>query len=492
MTQRSMLHPLSCIAVCGLLGASTAMAETPSLKLGDCDPQALSGGSASERCGWLTVPENYDESNGRTIRLRITVLPSLRAQPETDALMILAGGPGQGAHDFYASVAAAFGGMRRERDIVLLDQRGTGQSNRMDCAFDDSTEIETADPKVLQSRAQECLKSLPGDPRFYTTSIAVRDLEAARIALGYKQWDLYAVSYGTRVAQHYLHRYPQNVRAMILDGVVPVDLALGPDIAPRAQQALDALFQRCAGDQRCEKTFPRLKDQFTTLRERLGAEPLHTRVADPLSSQMQDATFGVPQLNAAVRLLSYSDETASLLPLLIHEAQTASRPEPLISQYLMIRRLTDEQFAYGMHFAVVCSEDAPRWSEEKISTETLAATYLGSVFMESMQSVCAIWPRGVVDDNFSSPQRATTPTLVLSGGNDPVTPAVYGERVIKFYPHGRHLVIAGQGHGQLTTGCMPRILSEFVAKASVAVLDTQCLDRVAAAPFMLSPSGPAP
>jgi pimeloyl-ACP methyl ester carboxylesterase len=217
------------------------------------------GGSASERCGWLTVPENPAEPAGPKIRLRVTVLPSLRAQPERDALMILSGGPGQGAHQFYASVAGAFNGVRRDRDIVLLDQRGTGDSNRLDCAFDDSTEIETADPQVLLARARECLQGLPGDPRFYTTSIAVRDLETARVALGYQHWSIYAVSYGTRVAQHYQHRYPQHVRAMILDGVVPVDLALGPDIAPRAQQALDALFERCAADATCESKFPHLR-----------------------------------------------------------------------------------------------------------------------------------------------------------------------------------------------------------------------------------------
>jgi pimeloyl-ACP methyl ester carboxylesterase len=491
MNKRS-THFFSCVAVCVLLGSTAAAGEPAPLSLGSCDPQSLTGGNASEKCGWLSVPENPEDADGRSIRLRVTVLPSLRAQPESDAVMILAGGPGQGAHQLYPSVAAAFGGMRRDRDIVLLDQRGTGDSNRMDCAFDDSTEIETADPEILQSHAKDCLAALPGDPRFYTTSIAVRDLEAARVALGYKQWSFYAISYGTRVAQHYAQRYPQNVRSMVLDGVVPPQLALGPDIAPRAQQALDRIFERCAVDKSCAASFPQVKDQFTELHTRLSKAPVHARLPDPLTSQLQDTTFGVLQLNAAVRLLSYSDETASLLPLLIHQAQSANQPESLIAQYLMVRRLTDEQFAYGMHFAVVCSEDAPRWQQENVSTQALAATYLGSTFMESMQAVCAIWPRGVVDAGFESPHPLTIPTLILSGANDPVTPAAYGERVIKLYANGRHLIVPGQGHGQLTVGCMPRLIKEFVMAASAQSLDPECLKQVAPAPFMLSASGPAP
>ena len=450
------------------------------------------GGSASERCGWLTVPENRDDPASRTLRLRVTVLPALRAQPERDALMILSGGPGQGVHEFYPSVAGAFNGIRRDRDIVLLDQRGTGSSNRLDCAFDDSTELETADPQTIAGLAEECLKKLPGDPRFYTTSIAVRDLEDARVALGYEQWSLYAVSYGTRVAQHYLHRYPQNVRTMILDGVVPVDLALGPDIAPRAQEALDALFARCAGDASCEERFPKVRDQFNALHARLTAEPIRVRLPDPVTSEVADRAFGVQELNAAVRLLSYSDETASLLPLLIHGAQSAGRPEPLIAQYLMIRKLTDAQFAYGMHFAVVCSEDAPRWHLEKVSEEELKASYLGSNFMASMRAVCAKWPRGVVDEDFSTPHPEQTPALILSGAVDPVTPPAYGERAIQFYPKGRHLIVAGQGHGQVAIGCMPRLLARFISTADAKSLDTQCLDQIGAAPFMLSASAPAP
>ncbi len=470
---------------------SSAGAATPALQLAPCQLERMTG-SASSRCGWLEVPEDRDTDAGRTIRLRVTVIPALRMNAEPDPLVILAGGPGQSAHDAYAMVGPAFAAVRRDRDIVLLDQRGTGQSNRLDCAFTDDIELASNDPQQLQAQTRRCLSSLQGDPRFYTTSLAVRDLEALRVALGYEKLSFYAVSYGTRVAQHYLRRYPSRARVAVLDGVVPVDLALGPDIAPRAQQALDAIFDRCATDASCGRAFPDLRGQFKALLERVEHEPVRMQLPDPLDARPITATLGPAQLGAAVRLLTYSDETASLLPLLIHQAQSGRNPQALLAQYLMIQRNTELQLAYGMHFAVACSEDAPRWPHEKVAAAELAATYLGGAFMSGLQAVCDVWPRGVVDADFGAPLRSEVPVLILSGGNDPVTPQQYGERALASFSNGRHLVLAGQGHGQIATGCMPRLVAQFIRSANAGGLDASCLEGVAATPFMLSASGTEP
>lgn len=465
------------------------------LQFSDC--QLAGARIAAARCGWLQVAENPDDPAGRTLRLHLAVIPALRLKAQADPLVILAGGPGQSAGDFYAAVGPAFRGVRGDRDILLVDQRGTGQSNRLDCEFTVGADFanagfDTEDPQQLQAQARTCLAALPGDPRFYTTSVAVRDLEAVRVALGYEKLNFYAVSYGTRVAQHYLRRYPSRVRAVILDGAVPVDLALGPDIAPRAQQALDALFDRCAADLACATAFPDLHRQFAQLRMDLQRQPIRMQLPDPLDSHPTEATFGSAQLSAAVRLLSYSDETASVLPLLIHEAQSARQPQALVAQYLMIKRNTAAQIAYAMHFAVVCSEDVPRWAQEQIAQAALDASYLGRALVTGLKAVCDSWPRGLVDDEFNTPLHSDLPALILSGGNDPVTPRQYGERVKQSFANGRHLVLAGQGHGQLATGCMPRIVAQFIRSAAVAELDTKCLESVAPAPFMLSRTGPGP
>jgi pimeloyl-ACP methyl ester carboxylesterase len=375
--------------------------------------------------------------------------------------------------------------------LVIVDQRGTGKSNRLDCVLPDDSELTRADPEQLHVLTSKCIASLSGDPRFYTTSIAVRDLDEVRQALGYEHINLYGVSYGTRVAQHYMRRYPHRVRTAILDGVVPAELALGPDVAVDAQHALDAIFARCAQDKECNARFPKLGDQFAQLQTRLQ-HPINLQLPDPLTAQSTSTQFGNAELTAAIRLLSYTDETASVLPLLLANASTDIGAQALAAQYLMIQRSTSLQIAYGMHFAVVCSEDAPRWSQSTITEAQLAQTYIGTAFMSGMRSICSDWPRGEVDENFGQPLKSLVPTLLLSGGNDPVTPARYAEQVARGLPNSKHLQLKGQGHGQIAVGCMPQVVTRFIASASVKDLDVKCLDNVAPTAFLLTRTSTAP
>lgn len=491
MIPAALRRALLVAAFCSAFNVASAAPQT--LQLRECRLEsAITGGSVAARCGWLRVPENREQPQGKELQLHVAVVPALQLKPAADPLFVLSGGPGQAASDFYLSLAPAFARVRRYRDIVVIDQRGTGKSNRLDCKFPDDSDFTLVDPQEIRKIVQSCLTALPGDPRFYTTSIAVRDLDDVRAALGYQSINLYGVSYGTRVAQHYVRRYPDRVRTAILDGVVPAELPLGPDVAIEAQRALDRAFERCAADAQCAQKFPNIAQQFQALRTRLQARPETLSVASPVNAELVTATLGVAELSAAVRLLSYADDTVSLLPLLIHEAQSAQQPQALAAQYLMIRRSTDEQIANGMHFAVVCSEDAPRWSLANVSDETLAQTYMGTAFMTSMRTICDGWPRGPVDENFSAPLQSKVPMLILSGGNDPVTPAQYGERILSGLPNAKHVVLDGQGHGQLGNGCMPRVAADFIAAGSTARLNDACVRNVAPAPFMLSRSASAP
>ncbi len=475
-----------------ILGAFAALSASGApLILEECRLESGSG-SVAARCGTLEVPENRAIAGGKNVSLHVAVVPALRTEAEPDALFVLSGGPGQAASDFYVAMAPAFARIRRDRDIVILDQRGTGRSNKLNCPLPGDADLTEVDPARMQQYAQQCLASLSGDPRFYTTSVAVRDLEDVRAALGYEQLDLYGVSYGTRVAQHYLKRYPTRVRAMVLDGVVPPQLALGPKIPIEAQRALDALFDRCEKSAACNEAFPAVREEFDALKRRLRAAPLEVILADPLTAAPLEVRFGSAELNGAVRLLSYNDEAASTLPLLIHEAQVADRPQAFAAQYEIVKRDMEDQLAYGMHFSVVCSEDAPRWAGEEVSAETLAATYIGADFMAAMKAICEVWPRGPVDENFSAPLRSDVPVLVLSGENDPVTPPAYGAQILAGLPHSLHVVLSGQGHGQLAIGCVPWLVARFISNASVDALGEECTKAVAATPFMISSTGPAP
>lgn len=463
------------------------------LALSECRLESAStNGSVAARCGSFDVAENPAAPAGRHIALHVAVIPALRSRDRADPLFVISGGPGQAASDFYLAMAQVFGRIRRDHDIVLIDQRGTGRSNQLNCPLPNDSDLTEANPAEIRTHAAQCLASLPGDVRFYTTSIAVEDMDAVRAALGYERVNLYGISYGTRVAQHYVRRYPNRVRSMVLDGVVPPTMALGPTIAIDAQSALDGLFERCTQTAECARAFPNLAQTFQALRVRLQKQPLELTIADPLTAQPLLLRFGAAELNGAVRMLTYSDETASTLPLLLHDAQANDRPAALAAQFEMVKRSMQSQLAYGMHFSVVCSEDAPRWSQAKVAREALEATYIGADFMDVMHAVCEGWPRGIVHEDFMQPLHTEVPVLALSGQWDPVTPPAYADRALENFRNARHLVLPGQGHGQLAIGCMPRIVARFIANASTHELGEECLKGIAPTPFMLSSSGPAP
>ncbi len=228
-----------------LAGPAAAGDDATSVDLEDCRISAGPGHPGIKaRCGILLRPLNPSDPNSPHIDLQVAVVPALSLEPLPDAFVPIAGGPGQASSQFYAAYRSAFEEIRRTRDIVLLDQRGTGDSATLECDIDDDIVAADLDQDEILAMTRDCLDALPHDPRYFTTSVAVTDLEALREELGYSQFNLYGISYGSRVAQHYLRRYPDATRSVILDGVVPPQRALGPDIALEAQRALENIFGR--------------------------------------------------------------------------------------------------------------------------------------------------------------------------------------------------------------------------------------------------------
>jgi pimeloyl-ACP methyl ester carboxylesterase len=278
---------------------------------------------------------------------------------------------------------------------------------------------------------------------------------------------------------------------VVLDGIVPAETILGPDIAIAAQRAFDAILERCAAQRECREAFPKIKSEFAELSASLTGKAIPIVVPDPRTAANTAIDFEYMHLAVALRLHSYSDETAALLPLLIHEA-AQGRPEALAAQALLVSRSLSEQLANGMHNAVVCTEDAPFFSADALGNSAMDASYLRRVFIESLQATCSVWPRGALDDDFHAPLRSDVPTLILSGENDPVTPATYGEQAVKGFARGRHLIFPGQGHGQLGSTCGASLIRRFVESGSSQDLDVKCVSRVAPAPFFIDANGPAP
>src|SRR6185503_4270869 len=255
------------------LGAAS-FADAQPLALERCRLEAQGLPAAFARCGTLSVPEDPASPAGPAVEIFVARVAALSANPKPDPLLLIAGGPGQSTVDFYLQLRGAFEQARRDRDIVLVDQRGTGRSaGGFTCKTPDDLALDTAGPEALERVIDACQAELKHDPRFYTTSVAVQDLDRVRAALGIEQWNVYGVSYGTRVAQHYLRRFQDHTRAVVLDGVVPPELALGPDVAREAQRALTQIFSRCAADSACGTRFAELPAHFRELLARLDKPP---------------------------------------------------------------------------------------------------------------------------------------------------------------------------------------------------------------------------
>ncbi len=470
-----------------------ALAAAAPLRLEPCRISDMDGlVSTQARCGSLAVPEDPDDPRGRQIALSIAVVPSVATVAKPDPLFLIAGGPGQGTIEGYAPALGAFAGLHRERDLVLVDQRGTGGSNRLDCDMpDDALDGGEIPPAELARLAAACLATLPGRAQFYTTSLAVRDLDAVRAALGYATVNLFGASYGTRVAQQYARRYPEHTRTVTLDGVVPPGLALVPRVAIESQRALDRVFARCAADAVCNARFPALAAQFASLDATLRKGPVAVTIPDPVTGKSRDIEVTRAQLVTVARMLTYSAWTAALLPLVLDEASVRGNYRPLAAQAEMAGEDIDRMIAFGMHNSVVCAEDAPLFAAAT-DRRALAATAIGTRMVDGMAAICSVWPRGSVDADFMQPLHSNVPALLLSGEFDPATPADYGAAAAKGFVGGMHVIVPGQGHGQIRLTCVQDLVKRFVDAGTTAGLDLSCVKEIRPAPFFLSFSGSAP
>lgn len=462
------------------------------VELEDCRINAGPGfPGIKARCGILLRRLDPSDPESPHVDLHVAVVPALSLEPEADAFVPIAGGPGQASSEFYAGYARAFEDIRRTRDIVLLDQRGTGQSAALECEIDDTLVAAGMTAEETREMTRQCLAALRYDPRFFTTSVAVRDLEALRQVLGYTRFNLYGVSYGTRVAQHFARRYPESTRSVILDGVVPPQRVLGPDIAIEAQRALDAIFARCEENEACRVRFPDLAAKFADFYRALGDSPVAVELPHPRTGHATTLTMGRLEVAGAVRLMSYHPNTIALLPLLLRKAVDGNLV-PLAAQFLQTSDSLNEQLSIGMHNAVVCTEDVPRYDTLAIDGAALEDTYIGPMMVETLQAICSVWPAGVLDEDLGEPLVTGTPVLLLSGDADPITPPAYAEQVAAGLSNAAHIIGHGQGHGMAARGCVPDIMARFVKNASIVGVDDMCHDWHYAMPFFLDFSGPAP
>lgn len=442
-------------------------------------------------CGWFEVPEDYENPEAKKITLFIGRLKAVGSKSKEDPLILIEGGPGGAPSESFIFPGRGFDKIQQQRDIYLIDQRGTGKSNPLRCpsltefAFD-------YDAEKIQELTRDCLAQLSADPEFYTTSVAVKDLDRIREALGYEQWNIYGVSYGSRVAQHYLRRFPEATRTVIIDGVVYPQLNLGPDIALQSQRALQQLIERCAASEACHKQYPNLEQGIKKLFTQLKDKPLTVEVNNFSSGRMETMELTETHLMAVVRFALYSPASAAILPVVLHEAYANNNFEPLARNALEFSRALENAISIGMHNSVVCTEDVPFIDASTLDMSALRNTYMGSLAVESLLAMCRVWPRGIIDDDFKQAVHSDKPVLLLSGGADPITPPEYAQKAAEHLSNSKHIIVPGHGHGISYLGCMPIIMAKFIDTASVNDLETGCLEKQEPNPFFLDFNGPAP
>ncbi len=490
---RSSKPLLGLLALAALLapaaGAREAAAKTPqrsyASRLTACKIPGEKG-EVDAFCGLHEVWENRAAKTGRKLHLKVVVLPALAAAPRPDPVFILGGGPGEAV-----STDAGFAAgnpLRRDRDLVFVDQRGTGEPDKLACQLgghDDDLQSYLGEMFPVAA-VRECEDRLAKshDLTLYTTDSATDDFDEVRAWLGYGKVNVVGGSYGTRAAQVYLRRHPGSVRTVILDGAVPMDEPLSLSHAAAGQRSLDLLFGWCEKDAACHGKFPEVRKEFQTVMDQLRREPVTVEVRHPKTGQPTKVQVAWNVVADGVRWALYSPGNSARLPLMIHRA-AAGDFSPLAQASVNARYGAIQGITMGLFFSVTCAEDIPFIDPAEVPART-ANTFLGDYRVEQQTAACGVWPHAKIAPAHRDPIRSAAPILVLNGERDPVTPPSFGSRLTRAMTHAVRIEVPWGTHNS-DDPCTAKIQEAFVRKGTDAGLDLSCVKAIKMTDFVLEP-----
>ena len=470
------------------LHSASAVRQSPSktIALTDCEVKGIEG---KLKCGTLEVFENRATKKGRMISLNVVVYPATGDKREPDPLFYFAGGPGSAATEDALGIAPAFAKIREHRDLVFVDQRGTGRSHPLDCEFynpaDQQSYLGYFFPleDVRKCRAELETKA---DLKLYTTTIAMDDIDEVRAALGYEKINLFGGSYGTRAALTYLKRYPQRVRTAVLQGVSPTNQFLPGDFPAANERALQGVLAECAADEACNKAFPNLKEETKSVLAQLIKGPVEVELQKPNSTETFKVKLSRDLAAEAIRYMLYNPVPATRVPVTLHLAAQGNFV-PLAQQALFYRKNLVGTGSNGMYLSITCAEDLP-WIKPGEGERLAANTFLGDYRLRQQREACALWPRADVERDYTEPVRADVPVLIFTGEWDPVTPPANGDSVAKTLTNSLHLVVPDGAHGLgglEGSDCIIHVMAEFIERGTLKGIDTSCVKSVRRKGFVL-------
>ena len=438
-------------------------------------PAWLSPCRAERRCGTFHVPVDPRDPAAGTIGLNVIVLPAGDGSVEpAGALVPITGGPG-GASTLMADWAdTTFSSVTPRRDVVLVDQRGTGKSRPLFCPFPNLVSARSS-PEEVRAYWLACLGEIGFDPRRLTTAVAVHDLDALRAELGYDRLDLYGISYGATVVQYFLLRHGDRARTAILDGGTLLDVPVFERWARVNQTMLDRLFERCARQAACRRAFPAPGRDLRAILARLDRKP----------ARFAGRSIRRDDVATTIQLLSRRPETAAHIPSLLRRAAR----DGVVSIIPAMRRLAPDSppSPQLMSWAIMCSEPWAR-SEPAETARLGRGTYLGPTMVRAARSTAALCSTMPPFEPVPGAERrvsSAVPTLVVVGAQDPQDPLENVAGVRDVMPNARVVVVRGAGHGAVNHGCTADLANAFVLRGSAAGLDTRCTARAPLTPFVV-------
>lgn len=481
-----LLLGLSCIAQEKLKSAN----ETPPSILTPCEVTGANGTTKEKvLCGTVEVFEDRKRRDGRKIAIKIVVYPATGPEKAPDPLFYIPGGPGSSATEDAPFVAQEFRKIREHRDLVFVDQRGTGGSNPLNCEFFKSSDLRSylGDYFPLED-VRKCRVQLEtkANLKLYTTTIGMDDLDDVRAALGYDRINIIGGSYGTRATQVYLRLHQDHVRSIVLHGVSPTSQFMPRDFPQHTERALEGVVSDCAADEACRSAFPHLRSEVKSVLEKLLGGPVEVDLKRPKPEENIRVSLSRNLAGEAIRYMLYQAGAASRIPLFIHLAAQGNF-NPLAEAAIYYRREIVATGSNGMYLSVTCAEDLPLIKPGE-GERNGVNTFLGDYRLRQQRAACALWQRGSIPNNYTEPTHSDVPVLILTGQWDPVTPPLYGDFVAKYLTHSLHVVVPHGGHGFNGLNgldCIDKLISSFIERGTVNGLDTSCVSSMTRKGFLL-------
>lgn len=443
----------------------------------DCPFEILEGQEEQIRCGYLYVPEDYSQPEGTEIELAVAIIRSLSDQPAADPIVYLDGGPGGSA--LAAPDSWMESPLRDKRDIILLDQRGTGFSlPSLNCIeIEEDTEDALAATKACRDRLADAGVNLSA----YNSANNAADVNALRLALGYKEWNIYGVSYGTRLALTTMRDFPTGIRSVVLDSVYPPNIDAYSEQPLNNADAIQAMLDGCAANSACNQAYPELDQKFYELIGQLNKEPVDLdgeeltgdQIVEQLVQTLYD-TYTIPELPLIIHAASQADYDP-LLELMnpSEEADGANR------QYSRQDGEGDISDSEGMFYSVECYEEFPFGSvaeaEKLVSKYPTQLTDGLLAGLEQEYEACDIWNVGQAGQIETEAVSSDIPTLLLAGEYDPVTPPDWAKLATETLSNHQYFEIPAGGHALIDAGeCPLGLIVNFVDNPTTS-LDGSCI-----------------